>query len=231
MNETLSHSSPAENQPRNVIGIFVEETGGAWYGLAYVGERIIATAVTSTKERAVRNLLRAIPSHAEHQIVEKGSTFTHRTTLMLRELDNGNEEFKSFDLATEFMPQPDAKVLRAAAAIPIGYVASYGDIAQTANTEAQNVGQIMARNPLYPIVACHRVVGADFSLVGYGGRKNSQALRAKLARLEREAKGFTAKKEVPVDGGSLTVFPVEHVLKKNRKFGSDAHRQRRLLDY
>lgn len=231
MNESLSHSSQVKNRPRNVISIFVEETDDAWYGVAYVEERIVATAANSTKERAVRNLLRAIPSHTEHQIVEKGSTFARRTIQMLRELDNGNEESKSFNLATEYMPEPDAKVLKAAAAIPIGYVASYGSVAHAAETEARIVGQIMARNPLYPIVACHRVVGADFSLVGYGGERSPQALRAKLARLEREAKGYIAKKEVPVDGGSVTVFPVEHVLKKNRKLGSDAHRQRRLFDY
>jgi O-6-methylguanine DNA methyltransferase len=214
-----------------MMSIFVQETDGMWYGVAYVQERIVATAVTSTKERAVRNLLRAIPPRTEHRIVEKGSTFVHRIIQMLRELDNGNEESKSFDLASEYMPQPDAKVLKAAAAIPIGYVTSYGSVAHAADTEARIVGQIMARNPLYPVVACHRVVGADFSLVGYGGGKSPQALRAKLARLEREAKGFTDKKEVPVDGGSLTVFPVEHVLKKNRKLGSDAPGQRRLFDY
>jgi O-6-methylguanine DNA methyltransferase len=214
-----------------MINILVEEADGAWYGVAYVGERIVATAVTSTKERAVRNLLRAIPSHTQHRIIEKGSAFARRTIQMLRELENGNEESKSFNLASEHMPQPGAKVLKAAAAIPIGYVASYGSIAHAAGTEAKIVGQIMARNPLYPIVSCHRVVGADFSLVGYGGRKSLQALRAKLARLEREARGFSTKKEVPVDGGSLTVFPVEYVLKKNRLLGSDRDRQRKLLDY
>ncbi len=231
MNESLSRSIQVDNRPRNVIGVFVEEMDGTWYGVAYFGERIIATAVTPTKERAVRNLLRTIPSDTKHQVAEKGSTFAHNMILMLRELDIGNEESKSFDLATEYMPQPDAKILKAAAAIPIGYVASYGSVARAADTEAKIVGQIMARNPLYPIVACHRVVGADFSLVGYGGGRSLQSLRAKLARLESEAKGYTAKKEVPVDGRSLTVYPVEHVLKKNRNLGSDANRQRKLLDY
>lgn len=50
MNESLSLCSQAENRPRNVINIFVEETDGAWYGPAYVEERIVATAVNSTKE-------------------------------------------------------------------------------------------------------------------------------------------------------------------------------------
>ncbi len=230
MNESLLGDCQGENGTRNMIGIFSEETNDAWYGVAYVGERIVATAVGSTREGTVGILLRAIPPHMEYQIFEKGSSFARNTILMLSELDNGNEELKKFDLATEYMPEPDGKVLKVAAAIPIGYVASYGRIAKAANTEARIVGQIMARNPLYPIVACHRVVGTDFSLVGYGGRKSPKALQAKLRRLEHEAKGFTAQKEVPVDGGSLTVFPVEHVLKKAKKSSSNAHGQRKLFD-
>lgn len=231
MNEALLNSRQVENGTKNVVSIFAEEVHDAWYGVAYIGEKIVATAVNSTKDGTVRNLLRAIPSHMEHQIVEKGSTFARKIILMLSELDGGDEESKSFDLATEYMPEPDGKVLKVAAAIPIGYVASYGSIAKAANTEARVVGQIMARNPLYPIVACHRVVGTDFSLVGYGGRKSPKALQAKLSRLELEAKGFTAQKQVPVDGGSLTVFPVEYVLSKTKKIGSDAHSQRKLFDY
>ena len=46
----------------------------------------------------------------------------------------------------------------------------------------------MAGNPLYPIVPCHRVVGADMSLVGYGGKQTTGALTAKLSRLQAEAR-------------------------------------------
>jgi len=149
---------------------------------------------------------------------------------MLKELEQGKEEFKSFSLATEYIPEPVARVLKTAAAIPIGYVTSYGNIAKTADTEPRAVGRIMATNPLYPIVPCHRVVGADFSLVGYGGRKNPPALRAKLARLSKEAKGFTTEKEVLANGKKLTVYPVENVVKKAEKHGTGSSHQRRLFD-
>ena len=98
-------------------------------------------------------------------------------------------------------------------------MASYGGIAKAANTEPKTVGQIMASNPLYPIVQCHRVVGADYSLVGYGGRKNQKALKTKLARLEAERKGYKSQKEVKVDGITLTVCPVEYVIEKAKKQG------------
>jgi alkylated DNA nucleotide flippase Atl1 len=117
-----------------------------------------------------------------------------------------------------------------AAAVPLGYVASYGSIAKAADTEARVVGRIMAGNPLYPIVACHRVVGADFSLVGYAGKTDDAALRDKLARLTREARGHAADREVSVGARSLLVRPVERVLERAGQLGLGDPRQRRLFD-
>lgn len=213
-----------------MISICVKELDGAWFGLAYTRENIVATAISSTKEKAVGSLVRSIPSDVEHQIVEEGPEFAEKTILMLRELESGDEKSKSFSLSAEYVPEPVAKVLNAAAAIPIGYVASYGGVAKASDSEPRVVGGIMAGNPLYPIVPCHRVVGADFSLVGYGGRKNLPALQAKLVRLSKEAKEFATKKEVVVNGKKLTVYPVEFVIKKAKKRGLDLSRQQRLPD-
>jgi len=212
-----------------MVSIYVKEMDGTWYGLAYVGEKIVATAVSSAKEKTKGNLIRSIPLGVEHQVVEESSEFAEKTALMLRELERGNEESKSFSIATECVPELVARVLEAAAAVPIGYVASYGDVAKAADAEPKVVGEIMAGNPLYPIVACHRIVGSDFSLVGYGERKTLPALRAKLARLSKEARGFAKEREVLVNGKRLTVYPVELVIRKARKRGLDL-RQRRLLD-
>jgi len=214
-----------------MIDIYVKKADHAWFGLAYTEERILATVVSSTKEKAVRSLLRSVPLDAKHRVVEEGSEFAEKTILMLKELDSGNEESKNFSLATEHIPELAARVLKAVATIPIGYVTSYGNIAKTADTEPRTVGRIMATNPLYPIVPCHRVIGADFSLVGYGGRKNVPTLQAKLARLSKEAKGFVTEKEVLANGRKLTVYPVECVIKKAKEHGSGSSRQRRLFDY
>ena len=98
-------------------------------------------------------------------------------------------------------------------------MASYGSIAKAAGTEPKIVGKIMASNPLYPIVQCHRVVGTDFSLVGYGGRKNPQALKAKLARLSKERKGHKTEGDVTVGEMRFSVYPVERVIDKAAKQG------------
>jgi O-6-methylguanine DNA methyltransferase len=212
-----------------MISIFVKEMGGTWFGLAYVGEKIVATAVDSSKERTIKSIVGSIQSGVEYRIAEEGSAFAEGTMGMLRELESGDETSKSFSLSGEYVSEPVAKVLRVAAAIPVGYVTSYGNIAKAADTGPRVVGHIMATNILYPIVPCHRVVGADFSLVGYGGRKNLPALRAKLARLNREARGVDKEKEILVNGRKLRVYPVEYVARKAKRKGLNSFGARALL--
>ena len=62
-------------------------------------------------------------------------------------------------------------VWRALRGIPYGATASYGDIAKRIrNPKAvRAVGLANGRNPISIIIPCHRVIGADGSLTGYGG--------------------------------------------------------------
>ena len=78
--------------------------------------------------------------------------------------------------------------------IPYGETATYGEIAKAIARErgiprmaAQAVGGAVHRNPIAIIVPCHRVVGTDGALVGYGG-----GLGRKSALLEIEKKGRSA---------------------------------------
>jgi methylated-DNA-[protein]-cysteine S-methyltransferase len=57
-------------------------------------------------------------------------------------------------------------------AIPYGATVSYGDIARSlglAPGASRAVGLANGSNPISIIVPCHRVIGADGSLTGYGG--------------------------------------------------------------
>lgn len=67
--------------------------------------------------------------------------------------------------------------------IPYGETVSYGSIATTLGSLglSQRVGQTVGRNPVSIIIPCHRVVGADGSLTGFGG-----GLRRKQILLELE---------------------------------------------
>ena len=55
--------------------------------------------------------------------------------------------------------------------IPYGAVVSYGEIASIIGKPKafRAVGSANGRNPIAIIIPCHRVVGSDGSLTGYGG--------------------------------------------------------------
>lgn len=63
------------------------------------------------------------------------------------------------------------RVWRALQSIPFGRTESYGELARRiGNPRASRaVGLANGRNPIGIIVPCHRVVGANGSLTGYGG--------------------------------------------------------------
>jgi methylated-DNA-[protein]-cysteine S-methyltransferase len=65
----------------------------------------------------------------------------------------------------------DRAVWEAIAGIPYGQTRSYGALARAVGdpSAAQAVGTACHRNPLPIIVPCHRVIGADGKLVGFGG--------------------------------------------------------------
>jgi methylated-DNA-[protein]-cysteine S-methyltransferase len=62
-------------------------------------------------------------------------------------------------------------VWEALRAIPYGETTSYGEIARSVGrpNAVRAVGQANGRNPIAVIVPCHRVIGSDRSLTGYGG--------------------------------------------------------------
>lgn len=77
-------------------------------------------------------------------------------------------------------------------AIPYGQTASYGQIARALGhpNAARAVGLANNRNPIAIIIPCHRVIGADGSLTGYGG-----GLDCKRQLLSLEAEGLARRGE------------------------------------
>ena len=66
------------------------------------------------------------------------------------------------------------RVWAALLTIPYGQTRSYGDIAKQVDAPgaARAVGLANGHNPIGIIVPCHRVIGANGSLTGYGGGLN-----------------------------------------------------------
>lgn len=92
---------------------------------------------------------------------------------------------KTFDFPIAWQGTPfQIKVWEALRNIPYGETRSYGQIAAAiGNPKASRaVGMANNRNPLLIVVPCHRVVGADGSLVGYAA---GLSIKKHLLELER----------------------------------------------
>ena len=65
----------------------------------------------------------------------------------------------------------ELRVWRALRQIPYGETESYGAVAGRIGHpgQARAVGTANGRNPIAVVIPCHRVIGADGSLTGYGG--------------------------------------------------------------
>ena len=96
---------------------------------------------------------------------------------------------RSFDLpldlrGTDFQRRCWQKLLK----IPYGETRSYADIARAIGNPAavRAVGLANGQNPIAIIVPCHRVIGSDGSLTGYGGGLET---KRKLLELEGALSG------------------------------------------
>jgi methylated-DNA-[protein]-cysteine S-methyltransferase len=81
-------------------------------------------------------------------------------------------ERTSFDLPLAPSGTPfQLKVWNALAEIPFAQTCSYGDIARKIGEPkaVRAVGAANGRNPLPIVLPCHRVIGSDGSLTGFGG--------------------------------------------------------------
>lgn len=78
----------------------------------------------------------------------------------------------------------ERRVWRALVDIPYGETVSYGEIAARVDqpSAARAVGLANGRNPIAVIVPCHRVIGADGTLTGYGGGLERKQLLLELER-------------------------------------------------
>ncbi|HHU55418.1 MAG TPA: methylated-DNA--[protein]-cysteine S-methyltransferase [Acholeplasmataceae bacterium] len=72
--------------------------------------------------------------------------------------------------------------------IPYGKTASYKEIAEGINNPKayRAVGMANNKNPIMIVIPCHRVIGSDGTLVGYGG---GLEVKEYLLNLERENNG------------------------------------------
>ncbi len=104
-------------------------------------------------------------------VVEEDSPILKKAEDQLERYFKGS--LTAFDLPMEFHGTPFQKtVWQGLLEIPYGQTVNYGWLAgKIGKPEASRaVGKANGSNPISIIVPCHRVIGKDGSLVGYGGK-------------------------------------------------------------
>jgi len=92
---------------------------------------------------------------------------------------------RRFDIKVDLAGQTpfQLQVLKATTKVPAGRVASYAEIARAVGKPraTRAVGAALGQNPVPIVVPCHRIIGSDGGLHGYGGGLD---IKEKLLRLE-----------------------------------------------
>jgi methylated-DNA-[protein]-cysteine S-methyltransferase len=123
---------------------------------------------------ALTGLYMDVPGHPprgmDEWVEDAGSGPLPETIRQLDEYFAGRR--RAFDLplrmhGTEFQK----RVWNVLKEIPYGVTWSYGELAKRIDkpSASRAVGLANGRNPISILVPCHRVIGADGSLTGYGG--------------------------------------------------------------
>jgi methylated-DNA-[protein]-cysteine S-methyltransferase len=136
------------------------------------------------KGRLLRFNLRAAGAAKVDPEAENNSRKLADVQRQVTQYSNGTRREFEFELLPEG-PDFDQKVWKALLDIPFGTTTSYGAIARTIGhpTAARAVGAANGANPIALIVPCHRVIGSNGKLTGYGG-----GLPLKQKLLEHEAR-------------------------------------------
>ncbi|MGH2832764.1 MAG: methylated-DNA--[protein]-cysteine S-methyltransferase [Solirubrobacteraceae bacterium] len=157
-------------------------------------ETVIATSMDSPVGpltlRAQNGVLAGVYMHNQRHAPELPAGCVRDDDALAHVVEQLNAYFAGtlteFDLplrmvtGTEFQQS----VWRALTEIPYGETISYGELARRVGSPGASraVGLANGRNPIGIIVPCHRVIGANGSLTGYGG-----GLERKRWLLEHEA--------------------------------------------
>lgn len=121
---------------------------------------------------------------------ESSTPLLEETKQQLREYFRG--ERREFSLPLDPQGTPFQRLAWAGLqSIPYGETISYGQLAARIGhpKSFRAVGGANHRNPIAIIIPCHRVIGADGSLTGYGGGLEKKIFLLKL----EQAEGFREK--------------------------------------
>ena len=178
--DALYSPTPVPDRARLRRALSGPRTNDVWYDSIadprHLGQVFFAATTTGlvaiafgVSERAFRDRLQAnFGVEAERAPGKLG-----RIGQQLREYLAGRRTRFDLPLDLRALPEFQRRVLLAALKIPHGRVTTYGEIARRIGhpKAARAVGQALGHNPIPLVIPCHRVLGADGSLHGYGAGK------------------------------------------------------------
>ena len=171
----------------------------AWYE-SPIGRILVAKDETAVRHVTIPDRDPSQPDSPRRRAakpLEPGPDWIHDDTALARETAELEAyfagELREFEMAVE--PEGTEfrrKVWAELACIPYGETWSYGELARRTVGRigaARAVGAANGANPIAIVLPCHRVIGTNGSLVGYGGGLNRKAM---LLAHERGEKVFGA---------------------------------------
>lgn len=113
----------------------------------------------------------------------------HTVLVQIDEYLRGDRKDFSFPIDWSYMPAFQRAVLKLTLDIPYGEIRTYQQIANQLGKPgaARAVGQAEANNPMPLVIPCHRVVGSDGRMHGYGG---AGGIPTKIQLLKMEGHSF-----------------------------------------
>ena len=144
------------------------ETSFGWIALAGNAAGLTAVTLPQASEADALSLLQSLAGETEPDAEDRLQPTADRLRRYYAGEDVQFDETLDMSRGSEFQQQ----VWQATRQVPRGVMTTYGALAAAVGAgpaSARAVGRCMATNPWPPIVPCHRVLGKDGSLTGFGG--------------------------------------------------------------
>jgi len=148
------------------LSVFSSDWG--WVGMAVSSRGLAGIVLPQPSEEAAWSRLY---SGWPDGVPQESSVWPELQQRLLDYLASKPVDFSDIPIDLPSGPPFWRKVWKICARIPRGQTRSYADLAREAGSPRafRAVGCAMAANPIPIVIPCHRVVGSNGSLIGFGG--------------------------------------------------------------